>query len=411
MKNSKLKKFLTVLIIAFIFTMISNVLISFAVTSSDLKKQEQQNKDQINNAKDEQQQIRSQMTAIQKEVEELNSKISNYENEIFDLKSQIEDTELDIENAQKELDKTQKKLEEKEEMLERRIVATYKAGDTRYLDILLSSDSLTSFLSSYYFMERLAEQDTKLIETIKETKVQIEESKKILEESKAKLEDAKKSEELKRDSLSVIKREKDEKVSELKDEDKLLQEKIEQMQAEDAKIREAIRKAEQAEKEEAERRKQLEQQNKGNSTSSNNGGTTTTAKPGGYIYPVPSAYKTVTTGLYYSNGSYHGAIDFGSAGIGGQPVYAVKDGTVVLTQSLTTSYGNYILINHHDGTYTLYAHGRMGSISVKAGDKVKQGQQIMLVGSTGNSSGNHLHFEVRLSPGGYGNRVNPLNYL
>lgn len=416
MKNKRFKKICIVLVITFILTIICNALVSFASTSSDLKKQEKQTQNEINDAKDEQQQIRNQMSEIQKEVEDLNSKISSYENEILDLKDQIEDTEKNIENAQKELDETQKKLEEKQELLERRIVTSYKMGDTTYLDVLLNSDSLTSFLSSYYFIERMADQDNQLIEAITETKNQIEESKKVLEDSKVKLEDAKKSQELKKDSLDVIKNEKNQKVGELKEDDKELQAKIEQMQAEDSRIRAAIRKAEQ--EEEARRKAQQAQQNsnKGNGSSSgsqagNSGSTSPNVKPGGFIYPVPSAYTKITTGLYYSNGSYHGAVDFGCGGIGGQPVYAVKAGTVVLTQRLTTSYGHYVLINHHDGTYTLYAHGQAGSICVSDGQSVSQGQQIMRVGSTGNSSGNHLHFEVRLSPGGYNNRVNPMNYL
>ena len=167
------------------------------------------------------------------------------------------------------------------------------------------------------------------------------------------------------------------------------------MQAQDTVIREAIKKAEAAERE----------------ANKNNGGNSLAKNPGGYIYPVPSAYAKITTGMYYSSGSYHGAVDFGTGGIAGQPVYAVKSGTVVLTQALTTSYGNYIIINHHDGTYTLYAHGQAGSLSVSVGQKVSQGQQIMRVGSTGNSTGAHLHFEVRVGSGGYGDRVNPGAYL
>ena len=316
----------------------------------------------------------------------------------MDLTNQIEETSKNIKQTQEELEKTEKDLTEKEELLEKRLVASYKAGDTSYLDVLLSSEDLTSFLSNYYLIEELAKYDTQLIETIKETKKQIEESKKALEESKAKLEEIKASQELKKAELDEAKKEKNQKVTELSEEDRQLQIKIEEMQAEDARIREAIKKAEAAEAEEARRRAQNGQ---------SSGGT----KIGGFIYPVPSAYSRITTGLYYSNGSYHGAIDFGSGGINGQPVYAAKSGTVVLTARLTTSYGNYILINHHDGTYTLYAHGQAGSICVSEGQSVTQGQQIMRVGSTGNSSGPHLHFEIRVSPGGYSNRVNPMNYL
>lgn len=127
-----------------------------------------------------------------------------------------------------------------------------------------------------------------------------------------------------------------------------------------------------------------------------------------FIKPVNSY---ITTGMYYSSGQYHGAVDFGAAGINGAPVYAVADGYVVTSTRLNGSYGNYIIIAHYNGLYTLYAHGQDGSRKVSAGQTVKKGQQIMNVGSTGNSTGPHLHFEVRTSPGTYSNRVDPRNYL
>lgn len=401
MKNKRIKVVLICIIMIFVCTFLGNILISFAATSSELQQQHQQTQNDINDAKNEQQEIRNNMSAIQKEVDDLNSKISSYQNEIYDLTQQIEDTIAKITSAENELDKTQKNVEEKQELLKKRLIASYKLGDTTYLDVLLSSDGLTDFLSKYYYIEQMAEADTRLIETIKETKVQIEESKKILEDSKLALEDAKKNQELKKESLDIAKSEKNAKYSQLSEEEKALQQKIEEMQAEDTKIRAAIAKAL---KEEEERRQQ--EQNK-----PNGGGSSSTVSPGGYIWPLPAAYTKITTGLYYSWGGYHGAVDFGSGGINGQPVYAVKDGTVILTQNLTNSYGTYVMINHHDGTYTLYAHGQRGSITVSEGQKVKQGQQIMKVGTTGNSTGPHLHFEVRLAPGGSNNKVSPYKYL
>lgn len=397
MENVRRKRIFIALVVTFLIIFIGNRLISLAATSTELKEQQKQNQEEINDTKEEQEKIRSQMTSIQKEVEELNNQISNYENEIMDLSSQIEDISLNIENTQKKLDETQKELEEKEELLRKRIVASYKAGETKYLDVLLSSQSLTNFLSNYYYIELMVENDKKLIQTIQDTKEEIEASKVALEESKLKLEDAKKSQELKKQSLDITKREKNEKAAELSEEDQKLQKQIEEMQAEDSRIRAAIKKA--------------QAQEAAQSKPNNGGGHSSSSNPGGFIYPVPSAYSKITTGLYYSNGSYHGAVDFGSGGIYGQPVYAAKSGTVILTQNLTYSYGTYIMIDHHDGTYTLYAHGISGSICVSEGQSVSQGQQIMRVGSTGNSSGAHLHFEVRVSPGGYNNRVNPMNYL
>ena len=392
-KNRK-KLFLTILSIATVLAVLGNIVL--AATSSELKEQQKQKQSEINAAKQEQEKIKSQMTSIQKEVDELNSRINTAQTEIDSLSLEIDDKTKLIDETTVQLDKTQKDLEEKEKVLEKRLVASYKAGDTSYLDVLLSSESITSFISNYYFIEQLNEYDSELIETIKETKRQIEESKKALEEAKKTLEEAKVSQINKKEQLAILKGEKTRAVANLSLEEQDLQKKIDEMRAQDAAIQAAIKRAQAAEAQ---------------SQGGGNGGSQPTVPKGGYIWPVPAAYAKVTTGLYYSSGAYHGAIDFGVAGISGQPVYAVKAGTVVLTQSLSYSYGNYVLINHHDGTYTLYAHGQAGSICVREGQNVSQGQQLMRVGSTGNSSGPHLHFEVRVAPGGYANRVNPLNYL
>ena len=409
MKHIRNKKIVAVLISILMVTILGNILVSFAATSSaDLEKERKANESKINEAKDEQNEVRTKMTAIQKEVEELNGKIASYENEIDDLTSQIDETSANIDTMTQELTKKEKELEEKEELLKKRLVASYKAGSTSYLDVLLSSGSLTNFLSNYYLIEQLAESDQKLIDTITTTKNQVAEAKTQLEENKKSLEDARELQENKKNALAVNKSEKNEKVAQLSDEDKKLQQQIEDMQSQDSAIRAAIKKAQAAE--EAARKAAAANKNNGNKNNGNNS-SSPSSNPGGFIYPVPSAYAKITTGLYYSNGSYHGGVDFGSGGIAGQPVYAVKSGTVILALALTTSYGNYVVIDHHDGTYTLYAHGQAGSICVSPGQSVSQGQQIMKVGSTGNSTGPHLHFEVRVSPGGYNNRVSPLKYL
>ena len=393
------RKRLFILVIVVIAVVLGNVVNVFAATSAEnLRKQQQQNQQQIEDAKNKQKEIRNQMTDIQRQVDELDSKISDYESDIYDLNSQIEEVSKNINSAEIELQKTEKDLEEKEELLEKRLVASYKAGSTSYLDVLLDSDSLTSFLSSYYLVEQISENDTKLINTVKETKQQIENSKAQLEENKASLENIKQSEVVKKSELDATKKEKEQAVAKLSNEDKEVQSKIDEMRSEDSKIRAAIAKAER----------------EANRTSSrgNGGSRSPSSNPGGFIYPVPAAYKKVTSGMYYSESKrYHGAYDFGSAGIAGQPVYAVKDGTVIYTANLTNSYGTHVIIRHSSGLYTLYAHGQAGSLSVSVGQKVSQGQQIMRVGSTGNSTGAHLHFEVRVGSGGYGDRVNPGAYL
>lgn len=368
----------------------------FAATKSELEQQRKANEKEINDTKTQQQNILNQMSGIQKEVEALNMQISSYANEITDLDNNIASIAKNIEDKEKELDKAQKDLEEKQRLLEKKLVASYKAGDTSYLDFLLSSDDLTDFLANYYLVEKLAEADNKLIDTIKQTKVTIEEAKVALEDSKKQLEEVRETQANKKAALDVAKREKTDKMASLSDEERALEKAIEEMQAEDANINAAIKKIEEEEKK--------------------NGNKKPSVNPGGYIWPLPSAYCTITTGMWYSKdgmfgGRYHGAVDFGTGGIYGQPVYAVKDGTVATAMNKTDSYGTHVIIDHHDGTCTIYGHGIRGSLMVSQGQEVKQGQTIMKVGNTGNSFGAHLHFEVRVAPYRWENRVDPRNYL
>ena len=134
-------------------------------------------------------------------------------------------------------------------------------------------------------------------------------------------------------------------------------------------------------------------------------GQSTESNPGGYIWPVDSRYITSTVGGRASPGGIgstnHKGTDIGRVGYT-SPIYASKSGTVIVSQ-YSSSYGNYVVISHGSGNTTLYAH--MSSRKVEVGQYVNQGDVIGITGSTGNSTGPHLHFEVTEN----GVRVNPLN--
>ncbi|MFJ4876815.1 peptidoglycan DD-metalloendopeptidase family protein [Streptomyces sp. NPDC088745] len=126
----------------------------------------------------------------------------------------------------------------------------------------------------------------------------------------------------------------------------------------------------------------------------------------GFSAPVPSGVSTPyrASGGSWSSG-YHTGVDFRASS--GTPVKAVAAGTVV-SAGWGGAYGNEVVIRHNDGRYSQYAH--LSALGVRSGQSVSGGQQIGYSGSTGNSSGPHLHFEIRTGPG-YGSDIDPLGYL
>ena len=404
-------------LIIIIFVLQFNVMV-YADEITDLQNQQASNEEKLQDAENQKDQITQEKSETLKQVEAIQSEITNYENQINELDNKITDLNNQITEAENQINQKQEDYDSQQELLEKRLVATYEAGETSFLDVLLSSKSLTDLISNYYMISEIAEADMNLMESIENEKKEIEEAKTTLEQSKQDLDTSKAEKESMSVQLQSAKAEKDDYVAHLSSEEQEIQEQIDEITEANKALDEEI-KQKQAEIERllAQQRPSSGGGSSGSSSgsgSTSNGGTSTgggAVSSSGFIYPVPSAYSRITTYMYYSSGQYHGAVDFGSGGINGQPVYAVADGVVHTAKALNYSYGNYVIIAHYNGLYTLYAHGQAGSIRVSEGQYVSQGQQIMNVGSTGNSSGPHLHFEVRTSPGLYDNRVNPVKYL
>ena len=408
-------KIITVIIIG-IFLLNSNIVIAAnEITQMQNEKNDTQSK--IDETEKKKEEVTQQKNETIEQVEELSTKISEYESQIEELDSKIDELNNKIKETEQNLENAQKDYEKREEALKKRMIAIYEAGETSYLDFILSSNSLSDFLSKYYVASEIANRDKELLEQIEAQKKEIEASKLSLENSKKELDTTKASKQQVSTELQNSKKEKTQYVSQLSAEEKELQEQIDEL-AEYNKTLDAKIKQKQAQIQEEIRKAQEEQKKQNNSNNSSGSGSSSNGSSSsggavssvGFMCPVPS-HPTITTGLYYSSGAYHGAVDFGSGGINGQPIFAVAAGTVIISTRLNGSYGNYIIIKHDNGLYTLYAHGQDGSRTVSTGDRVSQGQQIMRVGSTGNSTGPHLHFEVRTSPGGYSNRVDPRRYL
>ncbi len=369
-------------------------IMSYATEKSELNKKIKETKESLN-------EVNSQKAESEDKVEDLTSQIKEYEKEINSLKSEIEQKNKEIKEMQKKLDELEEERQEKQDLLDERLITIYENGETSYLDVLLSSADITDFISKYYMVETLTEADKELIEGLEADKKEIEETKNNLNESLKEVEDKKDEQEAIQKKLNKAKNQEEKKVEDLTAQSEDLEEDIE---AYEKKMKELD--AREKAQEEALKHKIEQAQKEHESNSSSGSSSSGSSSSSGFIRPVKSGSITAT--MYYSSGKYHGAVDFGVSV--GTPVYAAADGIVVTsTWGGSDSYGYYIKIKHYNGLYTLYAHG--SSLVVSVGQEVKQGQLIMYSGNTGNSTGPHLHFEVRVSPGGYSNRVNPLNYL
>ena len=387
----------TILLIT-IFIAQSNMAI--AATKTELNQSSSETDKKIEEAKEQLEGIQSEKSETMKQVEELTYQISEYQNQIDDLDNQMDDLNAKIEEAQNNLNKAQEDYTKQAQLLEERLIVSYESGETSYLDFLLSSDSITELISNYYLITELATTDAELLESIQKQKEEIENAKQTLESDKKELESAKASKQSVATQLQNSKNQKDAYAAQLTAEEKQTQSELEQFEQDKREIQAELARI--AAQEEAARKAQ-----ENNGGSSNNISNNPSAS--GYIRPIVG--YSITCGWYGYAG--HTGVDFSGSGISGKPILAVKDGTVVTSTALKNpngtyrSYGEYIVISHGDGTMTLYAHGAPGSRLVSPGQKVKQGQQIMSVGTTGNSTGYHLHFEVRVN----GRPVNPAPYL
>ena len=399
MKKIGLKIIGTLIIISITINVFS--MMSFASEKSELNKKIKETKESLN-------EVNSQKEESQNKVDDLKSQIAEYEKEINSLKDEIKQKQKEIKEMQEKLDKLEKERQEKQDLLDQRLITMYENGETTYLDVLLSSADITDFISKYYMVETVTEADKELIEGLEADKKEIEETKNKLNASLDEVEKKKEEPESIQTKLNKAKNKEEEKVESLTEESHDLEEDIEAYEKKMKELDAKEKAQEEALKHKIEEAEKNHGSNSGSSGSGSSGGSSSggSVSSKGFIRPVTSGRITAT--MYYSSGKYHGAVDFGVST--GTPVYAAADGIVVTsTWGGSDSYGYYIKIKHYNGLYTLYAHG--SSLVAKVGQEVNQGDLIMYSGNTGNSTGPHLHFEVRKSPGGYSNRVNPLNYL
>jgi len=371
-------------------SMVSGILLSG--TSANAKSVESMQKELDELAKKKEQLERDLAVISEKKEQELAKKsiideqINATRSEISVLNNVISSLGDQLDAAQTQLDEATVLLDEKLQLSKDRIRSAYEQGEASYVEIILQAESIYDFISKIEIVSQIAENDRKVIEEVTETKRVIEEKKKEIETNKAENEAAAQKLKSKQKTLSAKQAASDELIDE--------------MNSDAAAKKRAVIAAEKAEEElQAEIRASL-------ATSSN----TAVIDTGEFRWPLASKFSNITSKFGYRThpvtGIYklHTGVDIASSGINGSAIYAAKGGTV-LKAGHNRGYGNYVLIDHGGGYATLYGHA--STISVSVGQTVAKGDVIAAVGSTGYSTGPHLHFEI-IKNGEY---TNPLSYF
>ena len=346
-KNKRIK---CISVLTLIALLLSSISFTYAATTKELQKQQSDIDAKIEQTNSEIAGVKSQMTTALKQINSLNSEISNYESDITKLEKQLKDVNAQIEEKTNNIAQQQEKYNTQKDLLEKRLIALYEAGETTYLDMLLASEDLSDFISKYYLIEQMAEADEELLLSIENTKKQLEAEKEYLNSAKAEIEQTTNSITQKKKSLSVSVSQKKSIVSNLTEEEAQLQAQLEEFEEDKRAIQAQLSKI-----------------------ASKYTGEVVAPSAAGYLSPIPGRSKrNITTGYYGYAG--HTGVDFACGS--GTSIVAVKSGTVVTSTALRNSngryrsYGEYVVINHHDGTMTLYAHMLSGSRAVSAGQNV-----------------------------------------
>lgn len=339
---------------------------------NDLQNKKNEIQEQITQSNEQIEDIKIELTENLEQLNNLNLKISTYEEEISSLEENLDKIEKEIEDVTVKLNLIEENYNLQRDALQNRLVALYEAGDIYYLDVLLKSNSLSEFISNYYLIGEIARYDNELLENIERQKTQIEDIKQTLTQRKETLETMKNNKEKTTISLENSKIIRNSYIAKLTEDEKAMQSKIDQYQAQLNSIDSQITTI----------------------TSLNIG---EDYIGGEFIWPAPG-YSTITSKFGMR---YHPVLKINSLHKGndiamptGSYIVASNDG-VVTQATYNVGYGNMVIIDHGGGITTLYGHG--SEIIVQAGQTVKRGDLIMKAGSTGWSTGPHLHFEVRIN--------------
>lgn len=354
-------------------------------------------KEQANQLASQKAEIQEQLKAVQADKNEalaqkqlLESQIEVIRSEISNINQQIAKYDQLIEEKEQEIAETEEKEQAQFDLFCRRMREMEEQGEVSYWSILFGSSDFSDLLDNYMMIEEIIEYDNSVIDSLTALREQLSQEKAELEEAQAAQEEAKQQQQAAQAELAAQEAEVDKVIAEISSQESLLKSMESEFTAAASAADAEIKRMEQ----------ELAAQING------------VVSESGFLWPLSPSLNVLTSFFgsrpdpFTGKPDNHTGIDIPAAR--GTAIYAAKSGVVttsVMGSGSSWSYGNYVVISHSDGTSTLYAH--MSSRAVSKGDVVTQGDVIGYVGTTGRSTGNHLHFEVRVN----GTRVDPLNYF
>lgn len=335
---------------------------------------------------------------LQDKLDALESNRDDLQSEIDAVQKRIDETQADINQAEKEIEKKEQEFDGVYEEYCQRLRAMYISGNVSMLEVLLESGDISSILTRAEMVKSVSEQDSATLDDLMTKMEEINKEREELANNKIQLGKDK-------DSLNSRKQELQKSIDEYNSSKAELNAEVEECNAALASLDDKRSEVKETIDTNQEQKRQIEAEiNNALSGSGSNKPGSGNYNPGTGQLAYPTSYRQISAGYpNYSNGSYHGGVDWPCPT--GTAVHAADSGVVVIAKKLTYSYGQYILIDHGNGLSTLYAHN--SSLVVGVGDKVSKGQIIAYSGESGNATGPHVHFEVRLN----GTRVNPMSYL
>lgn len=414
-------KIITAIMLTLIFCMqpVCNVQATEESNLSEAQQEKKTLENDLQKAKELIDSLKGSKEDIQSEVEKLDKQLNEISGKVKELESQLSKKRQEIANTESALNKAKEQEKKQYRNMKKRIQFMYENGQTSYVEMLLSADSFTDFLNAVEYITQISQYDRKMLKEYQNMQVTIADTQKTLETDYASLQSLQAKVQEEKQAVAALESAKKGELNDVADDltdaqtvAKAYEVEIQAQNEVIAQIQAAQKRA--AEQQAAQQQAQAAEENQGatdaagenqntaqNTTPSGNGQST-----GSMMWPCPSSKRVTSdygprTSPTNGASSNHKGIDIGAA-YGADIVAA--DGGTVLVATYSSSGGNYVIIDHGGGLCTVYMHA--SSLTVSAGQTVSKGQVIAKVGSTGISTGNHLHFGVTLngvyvSPWGY----------